>query len=563
MSRSLVEQANDLVFYKINLILFLVLRASFGWCAEVPDAGKALQQVQPPPSFTPKKPAPDTAVQTPPPLPAVIDNEIRIKTTRFQISGHTVFTESELLALINDAAGKELTLPELRELATRISRHYQKHGYVVAHAYLPAQEIREGKVEIAVIEGRYGKIDVRDAVGLHRGYISKTLDRAASGNIIEKSSLERSLLLLSDTPGIQLKSTLEPGNTSGTSDLIIDLSKSKSVSGVIDADNFGNRFTGRMRTGLSVNFANPIQRGDQLTMRATTTGPGLRYGRLAYSLPVAGQQTILGAAYSSLAYELREDFTSLRADGKANLVSLYGSHSFIRSPERNLSGQLSYEEKRLQDRIDSVGSVVNKKIRSLSFNLGGDTKNSFFHEGLTSFTADLAVSRLTLDDLAKANDAATAKTAGAFGKFGFTLSHRQYFAKDWLLSVSTYGQLASKNLDSSEKLSLGGPYAVRAYPQGEAAGDEGFLLAVEIRKTIDRRLQFSGFLDFGKVEINKRPWIAGNNQRTLSGMGLGLHWLPIEDLLMRLSYARRLGEEKATSDRDRSGYWWVQIAKQF
>jgi hemolysin activation/secretion protein len=563
VSQPLAKQASILGFQRINLTLLLALQASFAWCAEAPDAGKALQQVQPPPSFEPKKPAAGTAIPTPSPLPAALDNNIRIKTKSFEVSGNTVFTESALLALINDAAGKELTLLELRELAKRLSQHYQKHGYLVAHAYLPAQDIREGKVEFAVIEGHYGKIDIRNAAGLHRGYINQTLDQVSSGNVIEKSSLERSLLLLNDTPGIQLQSTLEPGETFGTSDLIVDISKTKSVSGVIDADNFGNRFTGRARTSLSINFANPIQRGDQLTMRAATTGPGLRYGRLAYSLPVAGQQTILGAAYSSLAYELREDFANLRAHGKANLISLYGSHSFIRSLERSLTGQLSYEEKRLEDRIDAVGSVVDKKIQSLSFNLGGDSKHLFSNEGLTSFTANLTAGRLTLDEVTKVDDTATAKTAGGFGKFGFTLNHQQTLAKDWLLAVSTYGQLASKNLDSSEKFSLGGPYAVRAYPQGEAAGDEGFLLSAEMRRIINPRIQLSGFMDFGKVKINKRPWLAGNNQRTLSGAGLGLHWLPIEDFLVRLSYAHRLGSEDATSDRNRNGYWWVRVARQF
>lgn len=562
MRQPLVKQASDFDLRKIALAFFVALHAPMAWCAEAPDAGRTLQQVQPLPSFAPKKTPPETAVPPVPSSPAA-DSPIRITPTLFHISGNTVFTESALLALIKDAVGKELTLLELRELAGRISQHYRRHGYLVAHAYLPAQEIREGKIAIAVIEGRYGKIALRNTTGLENGYVFKTLGQAASGNLIEKSSLERGLLLLNDTPGIRLKSTLEPGETFGTSDLIVDLSKSQSVTGVIDADNFGNRFTGRPRTSLSVNFANPLQHGDQLMMRAATTGPGLRYGRLAYSFPVAGQQTLLGAAYSSLAYELREDFASLRADGKANLASLYGSHSFIRSQERNLAGQLSYEEKRLQDRIGSIASVVDKKIQLLSVNLGGDSKDRFFNEGLISFTANLTVGRLTLDDIAAANDAATAKTAGGFGKFGFTLSHQHYFAKDWLLAVSAYGQLASKNLDSSEKFSLGGPYAVRAYPQGEAAGDEGLLLAAELRKTIHSRLQFSGFLDVARIKLNKRPWVAGDNRRTLSGIGLGLHWLPVEDLLVRLNYAHRLGSERASSDRDKSGYWWVRVAKQF
>ena len=39
------------------------------------------------------------------------------------------------------------------------------------------------------------------------------------------------------------------------------------------------------------------------------------------------------------------------------------------------------------------------------------------------------------------------------------------------LFASVNGQLASKDLDSSEKMVLGGMYAVRAYPEGEAYAD--------------------------------------------------------------------------------------------
>ena len=43
------------------------------------------------------------------------------------------------------------------------------------------------------------------------------------------------------------------------------------------------------------------------------------------------------------------------------------------------------------------------------------------------------------------------------------------------------GQVASKNLDNSEKMGLGGPAGVRAYPTGEAYGDQGYILNLEAR----------------------------------------------------------------------------------
>ena len=47
------------------------------------------------------------------------------------------------------------------------------------------------------------------------------------------------------------------------------------------------------------------------------------------------------------------------------------------------------------------------------------------------------------------------------------------------------GQLAFDNLDSSEKMELGGAYGVRAYPEGEAFGDEGYIATAEARLMLD------------------------------------------------------------------------------
>ena len=49
------------------------------------------------------------------------------------------------------------------------------------------------------------------------------------------------------------------------------------------------------------------------------------------------------------------------------------------------------------------------------------------------------------------------------------------------LYAAINGQFASKNLDISEKMGLGGANGVRAYPEGEAYGDQGYVLNLEAR----------------------------------------------------------------------------------
>jgi hemolysin activation/secretion protein len=132
------------------------------------------------------------------------------------------------------------------------------------------------------------------------------------------------------------------------------------------------------------------------------------------------------------------------------------------------------------------------------------------------------------------------------------------------------GQIASKNLDISEKMELGGMYAVRAYPEGEAYGDEGVVASVEARLQLPKwsasamgDTQVFGFVDAGRIKLDSKPWAAGVNRRTLSGAGLGLSWSVPGDFLMRLIYAHRLGSELATSAPDSANRFWLQFVKYF
>lgn len=79
-------------------------------------------------------------------------------------------------------------------------------------------------VKIAVLEGRYGEVRVDNPVGLG-GSALAPLAALKTGDAVQGQPLERSLLLLQDTPGVEVKSTLRPGASTGTTDLLVGLQK--------------------------------------------------------------------------------------------------------------------------------------------------------------------------------------------------------------------------------------------------------------------------------------------------------------------------------------------------
>ena len=97
---------------------------------------------------------------------------------------------------------------------------------------------------------------------------------------------------------------------------------------------------------------------------------------------------------------------------------------------------------------------------------------------------------------------------------------------------------------------------MRAYPQGEASGDEGILGTLELRyHTPVKGRVLSTYFDAGHVRIEKE---AGKSM-TLKGWGIGLTYSKPNDWFARFDYARRIGSDENMSNeaRSRQRMWFI------
>jgi hemolysin activation/secretion protein len=553
---------------KSKLIPLLLLTLSQGaFAQQVPNAGSLLQQL--PPQQTPQETAPKIRIEEATAATPQGSETASILVNTLQVTGARAYSETELVAVARFTPGSELTMAELQAMATRITEHYRSHGYFVARAYLPAQDVTGNVVTIAVSEGAYGKVTLRNTSRLSDSVANGLLGGLDPGEAITIKPLEHRLLLLSDVPGVHVTSSLVPGEAAGTSDLIVDVTPGRLVTGSIDADNAGNPYTGEERIGATVNLNNPFGRGDVASLRVLTSGPGLRYGRASYQTRF-GRATA-GVAYSRLDYELGEQFDILGANGKAEVASVYGSYPLIRSRDSNLNVGLAYDHRTFQDNIDLFQSVTDRKARVATAQLYGNHHDGFGGGGTSTFFAALSTGSLDIQTpAAAAVDAATARTEGGYSKLWFNAARLQRVTDAFSLYAGVSGQWASKNLDASEKMVLGGIDAVRAYPQGEGFGDEGYVVDLEARlllaglsNHVPGQVHLVGFVDAGHITINKSPWYAGSNTRFLSGTGVGVTWEDPGNFAVRTYYARKLGNEDAISAPDKSGRFWIQAIKYF
>lgn len=553
-------------FGSLPLAITFVL-AAWGACAPAaaqtqPDAGQVLRENQPRPVLPAQPTAPVLRVDEQP--TANINSDARFEITRVVITGNAAFTAEQLAAVVSDLPGPNRSLADLQAAARRISGYYRERGYSVARGFVPAQDIRGGVANLGVMEGTLGKKTLDNKSGLPPAQVQAIVDALPAGQPIRTEATNRALLLLGQLPGAgKVDGQLRPGDILGSSDLLVTVAPGKAVEGGVSLDNFGNRFTGSTRLSGQLALNNLFGLADRLSLRATTSNEGLLFGRAAWDAAVGSDGLRLGVSTSASSYKLAQEFASLRANGTANTAGIYATYPLLLATNASVRLGGSLEKRRIRDNIDAIGSSVSKSANAWVFDLSGELQDAWGGGGLTTWRISPTLGNLSIDNpAALVADSLSARTAGSFAKWTANISREQRLASD----LSAYGsvsiQSASKNLDSSEKFVLGGISGIRAYPQGEAAGDQGWLASLELRYALMPGWQGSLFYDAGGVDINRQPFITGNNQRRLSGYGIGLTAV-FDAFSVSANLAWRGNSETPTSDRDKSPRLWVQGSWRF
>lgn len=526
-----------------------------------PDAGQSIRELERPQLELPPSPALELQAPVLDGPPAAADGPT-VHVSAFRITGNKAVAEAELQALLADLTGRTLSLGELQAATQRLSAHYRAQGYPLARAYLPAQEVADGIVELAVLEGRYGEVQVENPAGLG-GAAFAPLEALTPGAAVRAAPLERSLLLLADIPGVEVDATLRPGASVGATDLIVNVLPGPRLTGSVDLDNHGGRYTGAWRLGGTLNLNNPLYLGDALSLRVMASEEAQQYLRAGYQVPVGRWGTRLGAAYSYMDYELGEDFADLDAEGTARIASLYATQPLRRSRALSLYATLQYDDKRLKDEVKLFGSRNDKDVAVWIASLTGDSRDGFAGGGVNSFSLSYAAGDLGLNSpLERLQDSLTARSHGSFSRVNLALLRLQRLPVERLsLSTRLQGQWSDDNLDSSEKFSLGGAYGVRAYPQGEAAGDRGWLANLDLNYALAPAWQAGLFADYGRVSLNAQPWTTDTNHRELSGAGVSTRWTR-GAWRVDASAAWRL-DSAPQSERDRKPRIWAQAVRYF
>jgi len=485
------------------------------------------------------------------------DDQTRVQVNEFKFKGNTLISNEALNENQQKKKKQQLNFKQLQFAVEKVIKGYKYAGWV-AFAFLPEQDISSGHVSIEIVEVVMGELFINNnsKKRINDNLIRKTFsNNQAKGDFLKLNNLDRAILLLTDLPGVQIRGSLgELSLKNNSRDVILELFDSPSQTGDVSLDNSGGRSTGSERVIANLSFNNLSGHFDSFGLIAMRS-EGINYLRSEVNIPISNNGLRIGAYNSLLNYRVvSPEFWDANSLGVAKVQGINFSYPILRSFTDNLSSNSYIEKKTFENKLN--GSLEsNYKSYILSAGLLGNTSDNW--GGINSGNISWVIGQLDLDGSpSKSRDAIGLNTAGVFNKFRYSFNRQQSISSLWSTSLSINGQLANKNLDSSEKFMLGGDTGVRAYPSSEGLGAQGRVINFEMRWKATSSSTLIGFYDWGKITmLRDHASATALNTYTLKGIGIGLNSQLENGGRIKLSWSYRIGNNPNPSSlgRDQDG----------
>ena len=542
-------------------VAFVALLISQTTCISVaqtpPDAGSLLKQSEPKqqlqlPSTT-VEPKNTTRNNTEP-------NAATIFVRTFILRGNSAVPTSEINEILRKYLNKRLTFNQLQEAIAEIGALYQNRNRL-AKVFLPEQEVESGKIEIEIVEARFGTTTIDDR-NLKRTQANRIVSiinaHQKSGELIDQLATERALLIAGDIPGVSTSGAFVEGKKQGSTDLALKLSDKQIVSGNAATDNHGARGTGITRYTGVASLDSALGFGETLTADAIKS-QGLSFQQITTNLPTDNFGSRFSASYSNMNYRIvSPDFATANLSGLSSKYVATYSHPILRQKRYNLYFLANINHANFTN-YANYDRTSQYYVRTASITISGNLSDSLGNGGETSGSISLRHGQVNLNGSPNHNtDATSVRTGGHFNKFEFMIARTQTITDQFALRGAWSQQLSDKNLDSSEKLFLGGPSAIRAYPVNEAGGAHGSVASLEMIYKPRDNIAITTFLDRGEVKLNHDNNYVGaptQNILVLKGAGLKLYTELENGLSFTAIYSRRIGSNPnpTTSGADQDG----------
>jgi hemolysin activation/secretion protein len=498
---------------------------------------------------------------------------VTLQSITFQ--GATILGDRELSETVAKYLGVPMEYEQMLEIGMTVESYYRQNNYL-ARVILPPQDLSGGVLQLEVIESVISKIEVEQQLAQlpdTEAHVTELIARQQPvGEPLNTKKMERGLALANNVPGVSVQASLKEGKEAGDTELLLKMYQTRTMDSDITLDNAGSRSTGAIRLLASLNLINPNDLQDLFNLVGSST-EGSEYLRMAYSLPVGLDGWRMGANLSFMKYKtVAGEIGMVGAFGDAITKGLEWIYPLLRSDSTSATVTVTADDKQFKNTSAQGLLMSDYKAQVLSTQVAGFYRDLNPGGGSGTYLVQYANGNINLDgSLSKLSD--NAKTEGRFDKIKTALTWQQPITTQTSAFVSYTAQLAGKNLDSSEKMQLGGMNGVRAYPTGEGSGSDGQLVQLELRHNLDDGFTLASFYDFGKIWQQHDANFPGAPQKnilTYHGFGASLGYTTPSGVTFKAIWARRRDgnpnptqsgkDQDGTYDRNR---YWLQMQVPF
>lgn len=437
------------------------------------------------------------------------------------ITGSTVYGESEFKKLYEPYLNHEITLDKVWEIAAGVTKRYRTDGYFLSRAYVPVQEIADGKIKISIVEGYIGEVNIDPALASHRA-VQDVIHTIKSEKPITVKTLEREHLLLSDLPGMSNYQGILTPLKAGPEGAVLLVFKERTVAQknyFVGFDNMGSRYLGPYEVSGSWNGQLVPLQNTYISATSSLPTKELAAVNLTHQIPIFEDLKLeMTAGYTRA--EPGYTIKSRDIESKAINAGLALNYQVIRQRQENLSFKASLDARNSDSTILGT-DLTTDRIRALRLSTTYDKSDEWFgynvvnvilSHGLDAFgssqSGDLNLSR----DGAKPD----------FTKAEIQYSRLQGITADVSALITANAQKASGSLFSSEEFGFGGQSFGRAYDPSEISGDDGIAGGLELRYQSLPQWQNTQFQPYAFYDIGKVWNQNAGQERTLSASSGGV-----------------------------------------
>ncbi|MFA7001665.1 MAG: ShlB/FhaC/HecB family hemolysin secretion/activation protein [Candidatus Omnitrophota bacterium] len=478
-----------------------------------------------------------------------------LKTIRY--TGNDSIPSSELDAISAGYLKKKVGMKDLKELASRIKKEYRDQGFIGAYVYLPPQDVTTGDVQIAVIEGLVGEVEVKDNKWFSERVIKRMLG-ITSGSVLFYDQLRAGLSFLNRQRDLKARAVLKPGKEPKTTDVEVSVKDHFPIHVGTEVHNLGTRDTGRARWGASLTDTNVFGQMDQLTGRFQI-GEGAVAVGARYNIPVHSSGTVLGFSYSYSHVKVGGDFKALNVKGDATSYGVDVYQPVYRKSYADIALTTGFDLKSAQNNM--LGQKAGRDdLRILNTGINIETTDRYgktyfphsFHFGFSDFMGSSPKNH---------NGSVRANASSQFFIYRTSMIRYTRLPLGMMHSLRGSAQLTDFSLPPSEQFRLGGAFSVRGYSEGDYMADYGAFLCNEVfiptyffpkgwrlphsKEMLRNQIQGVGFFDFGGGGL-RSPLAGERDTRMLSGGGGGIRVHLFDKVFARLQWAGRTGSKPST-----------------